>query len=343
MLTPIPTKMRSQIVRVLEDTATDDDRRAVQEWRERRVENDLRYRELKAIWDASPRALTAAPASRYPEERPTAAQLLANRDREPDQVASLSAKPARRPRGLRWVPRVAAIVAAALIGALWATTWTGGPTTALHAEEYVTGPDELVTATLADGTIVRLAPSSRLRVEVSDRSRDVWLDGRAFFAVSDKGDLRFVVRTNYGDATVLGTRFGVTARGNDLELAVLQGAVQVTSQAGSARVEGGQLGQVQRGAPPRVQVREDLPAHFTWMGSFIAFHDTPLSQVALEVEAVYGVRVEIEDPDLKDRVVTGWFSEDEAREVMEVVCRIVNAICSYGTGTVKLSGLADST
>jgi transmembrane sensor len=342
MLTPIPNKTKVQIVRVLEGTATREDRRAVQEWRDRRIENDLRFRELKAIWDASPGALAAAPEAHRSPDRPTAAELLAHRDREPDQVPSLPARRASRAGGLRWVPRVAAIVAAALIGALWATTWTGGPTTTLHAEEYVTGPDELVTATLADGTIVRLAPSSRLRVEVSDRSRDVWLDGRAFFAVSDKGDLRFVVRTNYGDATVLGTRFGVTARGNDLELAVLQGAVQVTSQAGSARIEGGQLGQVQRGAAPRVQEREDLPAHFTWMGSFIAFHDTPLSQVALEVEAVYGVRVEIVDPDLKGRVVTGWFSEDEPREVMDVVCRIVNATCSYGTGTVTLSGLAES-
>ena len=50
------------------------------------------------------------------------------------------------------------------------------------ATEVVTGATELATVQLGEGSVVRLAPSSRLRV-LAGRERAVHLEGRAFFAV----------------------------------------------------------------------------------------------------------------------------------------------------------------
>ncbi|MQA92446.1 MAG: hypothetical protein GEU90_19835 [Gemmatimonas sp.] len=60
----------------------------------------------------------------------------------------------------------------------------------------VTGAGEAVTVKLGDGTIVRLAPESRLRMMGQTGRREVWMDSRAFFAVTKVEDRPFVVRTH---------------------------------------------------------------------------------------------------------------------------------------------------
>jgi transmembrane sensor len=333
MMDSIPNKILSPLLRVLEGSASPADQDAVRRWRDRSVDNDLCFREMEAIWTASTGALTSDALPVDPDaSRPTADEIL-------DRGRPRKAPPVPQ-RGGAWRARrrqigVAGGFAAAILAAL--LLLQPRPDAAEIPREYVSGPDELITATLADGTVVRLAPNSRLRVAPGDGSRDVWLTGRAFFSVPEREGERFVVRTRLGDVTVLGTRFGVHARTNELETAVLQGAVQMTSAAGSARIASGHIGRLQEGVAPQVEAAPDLPARFTWMGSFLVFKNTPLHQVADEVYALYGVRVVISDSALQHRVVTGRFSQENAADVMEVVCRVVDAVCSFTHGVVEMS------
>jgi transmembrane sensor len=311
------------MIRVLEGTASEEDRDEVREWRSRTIENDLHFRELAAIWNAAGDLFVERADDRVrASDRPTADEVIG-----PDLQSRGETPLERRPRVPRhaWRIRAAAASIALLLLGMWIHSLTTKP---LYAVELVTGPDELITRTLKDGTVVRLAPSSRLLVRRDDPTRTVWLDGRAFFAVPELAGERFVVRTRLGDATVLGTRFSVSARGGEMELAVLQGAVQVTGIEGSVRVEGGQLGRLHRGQPPVVEGAENMPALFTWMGSFLAFADTPLPQAVTEIRSLYGVDVVIADPALEERVITGWFSQEDGAAVIEVVCRIVGATCT---------------
>jgi transmembrane sensor len=314
---------RARVIRVLEGTASEEERSEVSQWRSRSIENDLHYRELAAIWNAAGELMADGNRNRTTRsERPTADQVLGRGILAAPDDALQAGRPRRRPA---WGVRAAAAAIALLLLGMWVHSWSTQP---LYAVELVTGPDELITRTLLDGTVVRLAPSSRLLVRRDDPTRTVWLDGRAFFAVREVEGERFVVRTRLGDATVLGTRFSVSARGGEMELAVLQGAVQVTSTEGSARVEGGQLGRLHRGRAPVVQGAENMPALFTWMGSFLAFADTPLPQAVAEIRSLYGVDVVIADTALERRVITGWFSQEDGVGVMDVVCRIVGASCT---------------
>ena len=64
---------------------------------------------------------------------------------------------------------------------------------------------------LSDGTKVWLNAGSELKYPIyfSGETREVYISGEAYFDVKKKEDQPFIVRTNLGDITVLGTEFNV--------------------------------------------------------------------------------------------------------------------------------------
>jgi len=142
-----------------------------------------------------------------------------------DRMAALqgtSVGEARR----RWMPpiRIAASIAAAMV--LGAGALGIGLTTRGHA--YTTDIGGHATVPLADGTRVELNTDTRLRAQVSDEGRAVWLDrGEAYFEVAHDASRPFVVHAGARKITVLGTKFLVRRVGEGVEVAVLEGRVRV--------------------------------------------------------------------------------------------------------------------
>src|SRR5262245_54055565 len=114
---------------------------------------------------------------------------------------------------------------------------------------FATTANEQRTIRLEDGSIVRLAGQTRLRV--SRRShREAWLEGTAFFGVAERRDEPFVVHTRTGIVRVLGTRFELRASDERVRLAVLEGRVELTGAGQQALVEAGQVSQAEAGSAP---------------------------------------------------------------------------------------------
>src|SRR5690606_23926374 len=130
---------------------------------------------------------------------PSAAALLAGRAQreDADGNAANAQRPADRPRrAATWLPwgiAAAAVLALLLLRGPAATTPAPG-----GATDVSTGPSELATVQLDDGTVVRLAPSTRLHVTPRADVREVRLDGRAHFSVAPDAARPFRVRTRPG-------------------------------------------------------------------------------------------------------------------------------------------------
>jgi transmembrane sensor len=319
--------MDQLIARVLKGQASPDEAAQVLSWRRESLDNDRYYRQLA-------RLLTEAEAAaweRIPAERPPVDALI-----EPTRRAGV-------PRRLSWLSRrgrslgagVVLLTAAALAGVLVPQWFVGPGSSSLPADpflgsgEIVTGAAETATVTLGDGTIVRLGPASRLRITPQPGMREVWLEGRAFFAVAKQDGKPFRVRTHAGDAVVLGTRFDLRANRDDLRLLVVEGAVNLDAHGVAIDVQARQLGRVEGALPP---MREEVDAEFLarereWLGNFVVFEDTPLVQAAEELSAHYGVPVEVLDSGLAAMTVRGVFSDEELPDVVRVLCRAVSAYC----------------
>jgi ferric-dicitrate binding protein FerR (iron transport regulator) len=205
------------------------------------------------------------------------------------------------------------------------------------------GPDEFTTETepatvgLRDGTLVRMAPESRLRVHPREDAREVSLTGRGYFAVARDPARIFTIRSDAATITVLGTRFDLTIDGEDLRLIVIEGTVGLTVRGATVAVKSGQIAQVVSGnlVPPI-----DIPDPETlvdWVGDFTVFQETPLRIVAAEVEELHGVRIEFSDPELGGRTVTAWFAGRSFDEVAEVICMVAHVRCTRAGDVLRMT------
>jgi len=194
--------------------------------------------------------------------------------------------------------------------------------------EFATGTNEMVTATLGDGSVVRLAPNSRLRVLPTTSTREVSLDGKAYFAIAKQPERPFIVRTRAGDARVLGTRFEVSVDEEDVRVVVVEGKVALSAAEETVQVRAGEVSRVAGGGAPTLERIEEVKPELGWLSGFLVFQDTPLAEVAQEIEQQYGIRVLLSDRALAQRTVTASFTNRGAEEVLTVVCRVVDARCS---------------
>ena len=196
--------------------------------------------------------------------------------------------------------------------------------------EIVTGATELSTVTLGDGSVVRLAPSSRLRLPRGLHAREVWLEGRAYFAVAHDPRRRFKVHTDLGDAVVLGTRFDLRTDGGQLRLLVVEGRVQLETSGHTVAVDAHRLADITAAQEPAIaEVDEQyIQRTLDWTGNFLAFESTPLRAVALELGQHYSVAITVTDSTLAKKTVTGWFADEPLEDVLMLVCRAVRARCA---------------
>lgn len=101
----------------------------------------------------------------------------------------------------------------------------------LALTEKATQPGQKSTLVLSDGTQIRLNSMSKITFleEFSDKTREVFLEGEAFFDVAHNETRPFIIRTGGLTTQVLGTSFNVKAfPGEEIEVTVATGKVQVS-------------------------------------------------------------------------------------------------------------------
>jgi ferric-dicitrate binding protein FerR (iron transport regulator) len=299
------------------------EREAVTAWRNASQEHEARLADLTQLLELAGEADVQVPTG----DPPGAAEII--------QLASRRAGIVRRRRWLQrfGVGLAAAAVALVAVGLL-STHRSNSAGYVFGAGEFVTGSKETATVRLGEGSVVRLAPASRLRVIRSPNERVVSLEGRAYFAVTRVEGRRFEVRTRAGTVIVLGTRFDLEANADTLALIVVEGRVALSTRGQQATLESGERSGVKNGRLQSPTKVDDVARSVAWTGNFLVFQATPLAKVASEIAHHYGVRVEIPDPALATRTVTAWLSEQSLDEALNVVCTIVDAQCLVRNNTV---------
>ncbi len=200
-----------------------------------------------------------------------------------------------------------------------------------------TGPDERETLRLGRGTVIHLAASTRVEVTEGTEGVDIDLDGRAFLAVDSGSGQETRIRTSAGEAVVLGTRFEVANQDDELHLLVVDGRVGLEASSGQVEVGKGQRSLLKAGALQRLEPVDDPISLLGWMDRTMVFQETPLAEVAGEIEWHYEVKVKITDPALAERTVTTAFDGEPLKKVIAVLCRTLSASCALSDGVVTIS------
>jgi len=324
------------IIRVLSGAASSFEEERLKRWRSETPENEAHFLETARIWDLTEPEQVAGPATppvdailRMADSRTSRTRATLPRD---PLRSSTPKKAIRLQRRLLWGMAMAAGMAAVAIGlqAVGDSSGTG------PAATYATGVGESRTVTLGDGSFVRLAPDSRLQDRSTEASRRVALSGRAFFAVAHDSDRPFTVETEAGSVRVLGTRFELSQRQENLRTIVVEGRVAVSNDNGTVEVTRGSVATVIGGGAPRSEISDDVYSLLDWPGGVLVFQGTPLGQVAEEVSHHFGRPLVVSGERLGARRISAWFDGEDFDEIAESLCVVAGAECTLSDSTVVM-------
>jgi transmembrane sensor len=211
--------------------------------------------------------------------------------------------------------------------------------------------------TLSDGTSVTLNSGSRLKCDnlfgISDRV--VQLEGEGYFKVAKDSDKPFTVKTSHLSIRALGTVFNVKAYTDDktIETTLVEGSVKIEAITEKSRLEETILSPNQKltffkedskmidekvlndvnngniTQPEKIQKSIELPRLVTenvnvepvisWKDNRWIFEKQSLSQIAIDLERKFDVRIVFESERLKTFRFTGIIMAEPIEQVLEVM------------------------
>ena len=240
-------------------------------------------------------------ASRLRDEADAAPQTRPSRPRHAVAVPS-------RAHTIRNALIGAAIVAAAAAAIVWFLPTRTAP--APTPRTYATAAGQSADIVLVDGTRVRVAPASRLRVaaDFGLERRDVSLDGQAFFQVVHDDRRPFTVYAGNASARDLGTSFSVRSYAADsaVQVVVREGVVSLS---GVGRLNAGDVGSLTLNGVARVSRHADVALLLGWVDGKLQFADAPLGLVLADVQRWYGLDVRLAESRLASLPFTGSLAD----------------------------------
>jgi transmembrane sensor len=319
------------IQRYITGSATTEEGQKVKQWMTQDPENRKLIRDLKKIWDLTP------------EE-----------DFEVDIQQAWSNYQARRKKGSRVLQMhtvtqkksnviyhayraVAFIMVAAVAGFFSQNISTMQSESDLvidrshfyTMQELSTGPGEKARVTFSDGTKVTLNSSSSISFprEFHGSTREVYLEGEAYFNVASDSGHSFIVHANHVDVEVLGTEFNVRGWSSDeiVDVIVREGKVSVRSifkdldDGAEVILTEGFKTIVKAGQAPESARQVNVINNLLWMTGGLHFDNIPFGQVAIQLERRFNVNITIADDELLDVPYTGTFQYAELDEVLMVI------------------------
>lgn len=258
-----------------------------------------------------------------------ATELVRLQARQEELKASAKVKkmPAKRSLGaIRYWSAAAAAVA--ILAVAWFLLKPESP-----QEIYAAAGTPSVKTNLRDGSVAQLNAGSRLTFAVEEQ-RLGNLEGEGFFEV-EKSDIPFVVQTELGSVTVLGTSFNVYARGEDFRVSCSTGKVRVRFSGVDKPYELTPGMSVSRtGSNTVVEAATDEESTLDWLEGRSVFKSRPLAEVIAELERQFAVEVKLPSGFNVEKATTTSFVNTNLDQALAAVFEPVPRVSYLKEGRV---------
>lgn len=236
---------------------------------------------------------------------------------------------------------IALVLIFSLIGLYYFGVFNGKSITIVWNEK-VTQLGEKSILTFLDGTKITLNAASKIKYKSNskEKTREVYLEGEAYFDVAKDPTRPFIVHSGNISTTVLGTSFDVYAYpGEDeIKISLVEGSVKV-SKSSSERKEDivilnpeQQLTYSKDEEISRVRKFDEQEAT-GWKDNVLKFTNEPLNKALIKLERFYGVKFELTKKSAANIKITANFKGDSFHTVAEVIKRLTGL--KYKTITEK--------
>lgn len=150
------------------------------------------------------------------------------------------------------------------------------------------------TVTLGDGSSVTLRPHTKLlEIETSTRSQQYRLEGEAIFDVISDPGRTFQVTTTLGKVTVLGTRFSVSSWGQQMQVYLEKGSVEVlpVQAQNPVRLTPGQSVSITSSKKLTISENPNPKEYLDWLEGKLVFENKPLKEITAEIEQHFNITI----------------------------------------------------
>ena len=248
-------------------------------------------------------------------------------------------------RNFRFLYKVAAVFLLFALSAVAYLLWN-------DTEQHITcttNYGETRTILLPDSSTVYLNANSTLSYAAAwneEGSREVWLNGEAFFdvkrKVSETEEIqsshpdRFMVHTQQLDVIVLGTQFNVNERRGKTKVVLHSGKVKLQSgNRPGVLMEPGELAELNPGAEKLIKKMVDTKIYNSWINKQLIFDNTPLNEVAATLEDNYGLKIEFAEGIAQERF-TGTIPTDNIDILFTILSESLDISITKNNNLIKV-------
>lgn len=187
--------------------------------------------------------------------------------------------------------------------------------------QMTTGYGEKKEITLPDGSQIVLNACSHLRypTQFCGDTRDVELDGEAYFKITPNPDQPFHVQTSEFQVEVLGTEFNVKSYSHDLiqTVEVASGKVQVNLPEDCIRLKKQEKISMNRSSGEYSKTKRVENNVAIWRKGCLHFYQTPIADVVKELERKYNCNITFREGQTFDNLISGEHDNQSLESVLE--------------------------
>ena len=208
------------------------------------------------------------------------------------------------------------------------------------------GKGERANVTLPDGTLVKINVESTLRynpAEFNKSSREIHLDGEAYFEVRKNPDVPFIVSSQNLGLRVLGTTFNFRSRKEEerIEVTLLEGHVLLTSTTHARKRQELMANEkaifYKNTGEFRVE-RESKAEKVAWTQKKLVFKNTLFKDLIKTIGREYGVSFELSGCErFMDDSFSGTLPSTDLDTVLEILRKSYGLSYSVNADTVRLA------
>lgn len=202
------------------------------------------------------------------------------------------------------------------------------------------------TVILSDGSEVMLNAGSSLKYPVvfSGNTREVMLEGEAFFKVAKSKSSSFLVKTNQITTIVYGTEFNVSVYGNDelVQTTLIEGSVGISINSSNTsselKIKSGQQYIYDKGTRSVETKEVDTELYIAWTKGMFVFENEPIDNILKVMSRWYDFKFEFKDDNLKDQRFTISIGRyDHVSKILDLISASSELKFEAREGTIIIS------
>jgi transmembrane sensor len=198
---------------------------------------------------------------------------------------------------------------------------------------------------LPEGSVISLNLDSKISYpkKFESETREVKLEGEAFFEVAQDTSRPFIIKTDEVYVEVLGTAFNVRAYENEeaVEITVENGKVavyRIGDKDNMVILVRGQKAVFRKELAELAAMENEDINYKSWKTRKIIFEDTPMSEVVRIVNDIYHTNLELSGTNLNECPVTTVFDNQSLETILSVLSSTLDLEITRDGQRIILSG-----